>query len=58
MKDAIRGQHMLEFKQEAVRFVQGGENVAAAAKSRWISGQTLHIWVKSNAAGRLQEIAG
>lgn len=49
---------MLEFKQEAVRFVQGGENVAAAAKSRWISGQTLHIWVKSNAAGRLQEIAG
>jgi transposase-like protein len=58
MKDAIRGQYTLEFKQEAVRLVQGGETVAAAAKSLGISGQTLHNWVKANAAGQLREVAG
>ena len=58
MKDAIPGQYTLEFKQEAVRLVQGGETVAAAAKSLGISGQTLHNWVKTNAAGRLREVAG
>ena len=58
MKEAIRGQYTLEFKQEAVRLVQGGETVAAAAKSLGISGQTLHNWVKANAAGQLREVAG
>jgi transposase len=58
MKDTIRGQYTLEFKQEAVRLVQGGETVAAAAKSLGISGQTLHNWVKANAAGQLREVAG
>ena len=47
-----------EFKVEAVRLVQGGETVAAAAKSLGISGQTLHNWVKANAAGQLREVAG
>jgi transposase len=58
MKDTIRGQYKFEFKQEAVRLVQGGETVAAAAKSLGISGQTLHNWVKANAAGQLREVAG
>ena len=58
MKDTIRGQYTLEFKQEAVRLVQGGETVAAAAKCLGISGQTLHNWVKANAAGQLREVAG
>ena len=58
MKNAIRGQYKLEFKQEAIRLVQGGETVAAAAKSLGISGQTLHNWVKANAAGQFREVAG
>jgi transposase-like protein len=58
MKDAVRGQYTLEFKQEAVRLVRGGESVSSAAKWLGISGQTLHNWVKTDAAGRLRDVAG
>ena len=58
MKDAIHGQYTLEFKQEAVRLVRGGEAVSSVAKSLGISGQTLHNWVKADAAGRLRDVAG
>ena len=44
MKDSFRGQYTLEFKQEAVRLVRGGEGVSSVAKSLGISGQTLHNW--------------
>ena len=47
MKDSFRGQYTLEFKQEAVRLVRGGEGVSSVAKSLGISGQTLHNWVKA-----------
>ena len=49
---------MFEFKQEAVRLVRGGEGVSSVAKSLGISGQTLHNWVKADAAGRLRDVAG
>ena len=55
MKDSVRGQYTLEFKQEAVRLVRGGEGVSSVAKSLGISGQTLHNWVKADAAGRLRD---
>jgi transposase len=58
MKDSVRGQYTLEFKQEAVRLVRGGEGVSSVAKSLGISGQTLHNWVKADAAGRLRDVAG
>ena len=58
MRDAVRGQYTLEFKQEAVRLVRGGESVSSVAKSLGISGQTLHNWVKADAGGRLRDVAG
>lgn len=47
MKDAIRGQYMFEFKQEAVRFVQGEETVAAAAKP-------LDFWSDATQLGEVE----
>ena len=57
MKSAVRGQYTLEFKQEAVRLVRGGEGVSSVAKTLGISGQTLHNWVKADAAGQLRDVA-
>src|SRR3974377_2299976 len=58
MKGAGRGQNTLEFKQEAVRLVRGGEGVSSVARTLGISGQTLHNWVKADAAGQLRDGAG
>ena len=58
MNGTVRGQHTLEFKQEAVRLVRGGERTSSVAKTLGLSGQTLHNWVKADAAGRLREVAG
>jgi transposase-like protein len=58
MNGAFRGQYTLEFKQEAVRLVRGGEAISSVAKTLGMSGQTLHNWVKAEAAGRLREVAG
>jgi transposase len=58
MTGAFRGQYTLEFKQEAVRLVRGGVSKSSVAKTLGISGQTLHNWVKSEAAGRLREVSG
>jgi transposase len=58
MNDVVRGQYTLEFKQEAVRLVRGGEAVSSVAKSLGISGQTLHNWVKAEVAGRLRDVTG
>jgi transposase len=58
MNGSVRGKYTLEFKQEAVRLVRGGEAISSVAKTLGISGQTLHNWVKADAAGRLREIAG
>jgi transposase len=58
MAGTVRGQYTLEFKQEAVRLVRGGQTTFSVARTLGISGQTLHNWVKAEVAGRLREIAG
>ena len=54
----VRARYTLEFKQEAVRLVRGGQTVSSAAKSLGISEQTLHNWLKAEKAGRLREVTG
>lgn len=58
MKDGVKARYTLEFKQEAVRLVHGGEKVWAAARTLGVSGQTLDNWVKAEAAGRLRDVRG
>ena len=48
----------MEFKKEAVRLVHGGQRQSQVSASLGISGQTLHNWVKAEAAGRLTERVG
>jgi transposase len=58
MKDGVKARYTLEFKQEAVRLVHGGEKVWAVARTLGVSGQTLDNWVKAEAAGRLRDVRG
>ena len=44
----------LEFKQEAVRLVTGGQSIAAAARSLGLVEQTLFNWVKADRQGKLK----
>lgn len=48
-----RARYTLEFKLEAVRMVRTGQSMAAVAKILDIRVQTLHNWVKADAAGKL-----
>jgi transposase len=54
MTKASRKQYTLEYKQEAVRLVESGQSLAAAARSLGLAEQTLFNWVKAHRAGRLQ----
>ena len=47
MTKTTRARYTLEFKQEAVRLVEGGQSIAAAARSLGVVEQTLHNWVKA-----------
>ncbi len=47
MTKTTRAQYTLEFKQEAVRLVRGGQSIAAAARGLGLVEQTLHNWVKA-----------
>jgi transposase len=58
MSKTKRARYTLEFKLEAVRLVQGGQSIAAVAKVLGIAEQTLHNWVKAQAAGELKAQAG
>ena len=58
MKDGVRARYTLEFKQEAVRLVRGGERVSTAARTLGVSVQSLDNWVKAEAAGRLRDVRG
>ena len=53
MSKKIQAHYTLEFKQEAVRLVRGGQMPAEVARSLGISGQTLHNWMKAESSGRL-----
>jgi transposase len=45
-KATPRARYTLEFKQEAVRLVDGGQTIAAAARALGVVDQTLFNWVK------------
>ena len=53
MAKTSRARYTLEFKQEAVRLVQGGQSIAAAARTVGVVEQTLFNWVKAQREGRL-----
>jgi transposase-like protein len=48
-----RARYTLEFKQEAVRLVEGGQSIAVAARTLGMARQTLFTWVKAHRQGNL-----
>jgi transposase len=54
MGKGTRGRYALEFKQEAVRLVESGQTMAAAARSLGVVEQTPGNWIKLHRAGRLK----
>ena len=58
MTKSKRGRYTLEFKQEAVRLVESGQTMAAAARSLGVVEQTLGNWIKLHRAGRLKGASG
>ena len=50
--NAARARYTLEFKLEAVRMVDKGECIAAAARSLGVVDQTLFNWVKLHKSGK------
>jgi len=54
MERAKRAKYTLEFKQEAVRLVETGQTLAAAARSLGLVDQTLHNWVQAERQGKLK----
>ena len=55
MRNGKRDRYTLEFKQEAVRLVESGQGIAAAARSLGVVEQTLSNWVRAHRAGTLKE---
>lgn len=53
MTKTTRARYTLEFKQEAVRLVESGQSIAAAARTLGVVDQTLFNWVQAHRAGRL-----
>lgn len=45
---------MLEFKQESVRLVEGGQSQASIARTLGLAEQTLFNWVKASRQGQLK----
>ena len=58
MTKASRKQYTLEFKQEAVRLVESGQSIAAAARNLGVVDQTLFNWVKAQREGKLAGVGG
>ena len=54
MTKAKRARYTLKYKQEAVRLVESGQTVAAAARSLGMVDQTLFNWVKASRQGTLK----
>jgi transposase len=54
MTKSKRARYTLEFKQEAVRMVESGESIAAAARKLGMVDQTLFNWVKASREGTLK----
>jgi transposase len=51
MTKTVRARYTLEIKQEALRLVQGGQSIAATARSLGVVEQTLFNWIKAQRAG-------
>jgi transposase-like protein len=51
-KTTPRARYTLELKHEAVRLVEGSQNIAAAARSLGVLDQTLFNWVKAHPSGQ------
>lgn len=58
MTKTTRARYTVEFKQEAVRLVEGGQSIAAAARTLGVVEQTLFNWVKAKRQGKLQGADG
>ena len=56
MTKSTRARYTLEFKQEAVRLVESGQTIAAAARSLGLIEQTLYNWVKAHRQGELKGV--
>jgi transposase len=54
MTNMKRARYTLEFKQEAVRLVEGGQSIAAVARTLGVVDQTLFNWVKAQRTGKLK----
>ena len=48
MTKTSRARYTLEFKQEAVRLVKGGQTIAAVARTLGVVDQPLFNWVKAH----------
>ena len=53
MTKTSRARYTLEFEQEAVRLVDNGQSIAAAARTLDVVDQTLFNWVKAHRQGKL-----
>jgi transposase len=58
MRKTARAQYTLEFKQEAVRLVESGQSIAAAARQLNVAEQSLFNWVKAQRESRLKGAVG
>jgi len=52
-KASARSRYTMEFKQEAVRLVVGGQSIAAVGRTLGVVDQTLFNWVKAQREGKL-----
>jgi len=57
MTKVKRVQYTIEFKQEAVRLVESGQTIAAAARSLGVVEHTLGNWVQEQRAGKLKGVS-
>ena len=53
MEKLLRARYTLEYKLEALRLIETGQNVAAVAATLGLADQTLHNWIKARREGRL-----
>jgi transposase len=53
-KRSTRARYTQEFKFEAVRLVEGGQSMAAAARALGVAEQTLFNWIKAHREGKLK----
>ena len=58
MTGIVRARSTLEFKQEAVRLVRGGQSLSSVGKGLGVSAPSIDNWVKADAVGGLKEAKG